>query len=220
MREVYIHIGLHKTATTFLQKEVFPKIEGIRYYNLLESKNRQLLLSLATISKETNEKILISDEDLSGSPWIFDNGYSVSLRYRILYALHRLFPDAKLIVGIRDKSSWLKSVYKQVRRMNPFITKDTFKKSFDRRYLDFDTYIDCIKSLWGEKNVYIYKYEDLLTNPQKFVRDLCNFMKVTPPDFINRRHNQSINRRQEKLLDFLYKVVKFFYTAIRKVLEG
>ena len=216
MSEIYIHVGLHKTATTFLQKEIFPKLEGIKYYNLLESKNRQLLLALA----KEDGKILISDEDLSGSPWIFEAGYNASLRYKILYTLHDLFPDAKIIVGVREKSSWLKSVYKQARKMNPFITSNTFEKSFDNRYLDFETYINTIKLLWGEDNVYVYKYEDLLTNPQKFVEGLCNFMKLSPPNFVNRRHNQAINRRQERLLNFLYKTAKFLYLPIRKILEG
>ncbi|OOE55314.1 hypothetical protein BZG13_14990, partial [Salinivibrio sp. ML323] len=32
MSEILIHIGLHKTATTSLQKSVFPNLEGILYH--------------------------------------------------------------------------------------------------------------------------------------------------------------------------------------------
>ena len=38
----YIHIGLGKTGTTFLQEEIFPKISnlnGLNYYNKVISEN-------------------------------------------------------------------------------------------------------------------------------------------------------------------------------------
>ena len=115
MREIYVHVGLHKTATTFLQEEVFPKLQGIKYYNLIKAKNRQALL-LAAI--ESEGKILISDEDLSGSPLVF--GSKADERKKMAYTLHKLIPDAKIIVGIRNERDWFKSVKNHILRVNPY----------------------------------------------------------------------------------------------------
>ena len=34
-KEVFFHVGLGKTATTYLQYQFFPKLRGIHYANLM-----------------------------------------------------------------------------------------------------------------------------------------------------------------------------------------
>ena len=55
---IVIHLGLHKTGTTFLQQEIFPKLAGVNY-KVYFDENKY----------EFNDEInLISCESLSGSP--------------------------------------------------------------------------------------------------------------------------------------------------------
>jgi len=201
--EIYIHIGMHKTATTFLQKEIFPKLKGIKYYNLVNNKgNRHKLLAI-----EKAGKILISDEDLSGSPLIYGTSYTE--RYNIADNLHKLFPNAKLIVGIRNKDDWLNSVIRHIATSSPQYTKDEIRRIFDKNYLDFEYYISYVRQLWGNKNIYVYRYEDLKENPHKFIEGICNFMDVSVPDFTNRIVNKSIK-------GWHINIIRFMASSIRK----
>lgn len=43
-RQFYLHVGIHKTASTYLQREVFPKLKGVRHVK--HSKERQKFLHL------------------------------------------------------------------------------------------------------------------------------------------------------------------------------
>ena len=60
MRDIYYHLGLHKTGTTFLQNKYFAKLP-ITYY-----KGGQSFIKVIESFSNTNDKILISDENFSG----------------------------------------------------------------------------------------------------------------------------------------------------------
>ena len=207
-KELYIHVGLHKTATTFLQNEIFPKLKGVKYYNLIKAKNRQEILFA---SMEENGKILISDEDISGTPLIF--GSKAIEREKMAYALHKLFPDAKIIVGIRDKDSWFNSVKNHILRTYPYRGKKEVMENFDYEYLEFDKYINLLKKLFGENNVYVYVYEDLKANPNKFIEGICKFIGVETPYFENKIINRRISKWQLKIINMIAMLVRKCYKA-------
>lgn len=85
MKKVYIHIGLHKTGSTFLQNKVFPRLKETTYigrpytqqsiaFNKLQYADTSLYKEEETIQEinqenENHEKILISDEMFSGLPF-------------------------------------------------------------------------------------------------------------------------------------------------------
>src|SRR4026207_2344000 len=107
MRELCFHLGLHKTATTFLQIEVFPKIDSEKLHFL--GKSSPLLKDfiyqdpMYFDADRTRDQILekthagkinlISNEDLSGDP---QNG--AIHRTTILSNIHRCFPNARVIL--------------------------------------------------------------------------------------------------------------------------
>ena len=53
----YLHVGLGKTGTTFLQNEVFPKIAKIKNIKYIEKKNFVKIFPPTTIS---NRKLIHS----------------------------------------------------------------------------------------------------------------------------------------------------------------
>jgi len=214
--EIYIHVGLHKTATTFLQEEIFPKLDGVKYYNLLKMKNRHFILTIPN----KKGKILISDEDLSGQPWILNKKYNANMRKDIAYTLYTLFPDAKIIVGIRDKQSWYDSVFRQCKKMNPTITRNEFKRRFDKNYMDFEYYISLLKQLWGKNNVYIYRFEEIKRDATSCIKGICSFIGVESPSFENRIYNKGLSRGQEKIIDAIANIVRKIYLLFRKCIEG
>ena len=78
---MYIHVGLPKTGTSFLQKEVFPKIKEIDYFG-----KEQII----TANMKKNKKNLYSDEGLSS---INIEGENI---YKIVERIQKIYPKAKM----------------------------------------------------------------------------------------------------------------------------
>ena len=54
--KIYIHLGPPKTASTFLQKQIFPNINGIYYFGkTFNKKNNPLFLKLFDYVMGTNQ---------------------------------------------------------------------------------------------------------------------------------------------------------------------
>ena len=96
----FFHVGLHKTATTFLQKSVFPEWPGIHY---LQSRNIEYFLRLPD-----TETYLISCEGLSGATFA-----TLDERCRGIARLARMFPAANTIIGFRPHGGFMASLYSQ-----------------------------------------------------------------------------------------------------------
>jgi hypothetical protein len=121
MEKVYLHIGTMKTATTFLQEEVFPKLNDTlflpRDYITFNHSFEKLKFADDTfydeeeIKKEFNKfkdkKVLISNEILSGS--FLKNSIN---RTFIAKRLKKLFPNATIILTIRGQFDAMESFYK------------------------------------------------------------------------------------------------------------
>src|SRR5690606_1735922 len=125
MREkrVFLHIGLHKTASTFLQDLLFPSLHGVVYisrpftilndhFNCLQYADDSLYdeKEIKLFFEEIDfDKLLISDENFCGKP--VSLGYSN--RSMIAKRLHSLFPDAEVIIFLRNQLDLLYSLYNQ-----------------------------------------------------------------------------------------------------------
>ena len=64
--QMVLHVGLHKTATSFLQRRVFPRLEGIDFagYPPMGGQTVKLVARRA----RPGVPLLMSDENLSGHP--------------------------------------------------------------------------------------------------------------------------------------------------------
>ena len=206
-KDIIIHVGLHKTATTFLQKEVFPRLD-IDYY--LNPQIREFLGI-----KTKGKKILISNEAFSGKPHL--SPINSNERMLIANRLHLLFPIAHIIVGVRNKKDWYNSLFRQYSKATATCNKQTFDNIFDKGYLDFDSYINHLKSLFP--SVYVYQFETLKEDPKRFVDGICNFIGEPTPDFTNKVINKSMTKGQLELFSALHNVEVKCYQSIRKIFE-
>lgn len=121
--KVFIHIGLHKTASTFLQERFFPKLPNISYLGRKEihsSVEFSKLLNAddtlydpsilsSRIDEKDVEKLILSSESFSGKPLFM---HSVN-RSMIAKRLKHAFPDAEIILFIRGQKDLLLSHYNQ-----------------------------------------------------------------------------------------------------------
>ena len=106
--KVFLHIGAPKTASTFLQKEIFCCWPNMEYRN-------ELWLSYLVLMRK-GKKYLISNETLMGRPWNREPGSEFSWRgerIQIIEGLSRLFPRAQVLVCFRKQADFVLSLYKQ-----------------------------------------------------------------------------------------------------------
>jgi len=195
MMQLYVHIGLHKTATTYLQVDVFPYLRGIHYIDGNDAslgpwKRRMymqdpLIFDVEQARNEVlghlkDEKNLLSTEALSGSPM-----GQYRERDLILQKLKAMFPDARIILGIRAQSDIIWSLYKNyVRkggtcRLDQMV--DPYGTTLGRDFIDLDTYkygpyLDRIASLFGRDNLHIVVFEQLTTDRGRLLRGLLDFL--------------------------------------------
>src|SRR5699024_8685898 len=102
MRTIYLHVGYHKTATTFMQGSIFPNLENVNFIHpdyIMEDLRKLRLSRLSGYqvdlirdefdSFENDQPLLISYEGLSGSPFA---PRKVKGQSAILKDLRRVFP--------------------------------------------------------------------------------------------------------------------------------
>ena len=124
MTERIFHIGIPKTASSFLQTRVFPQFEGITYVNFETIRAcpafNHLQLADDTfydpdvfrsrINEIEGERVLFSDERLAGRFLGFGGMVNRSL---IGTRLRDAVPDARILMLIRGQSTYLHSAYQQ-----------------------------------------------------------------------------------------------------------
>ena len=177
--KIIIHLGFHKTGTSFLQYELFSKMEGV---NLLVHP-----YDVRDIHIKPNMINVLSGE-----------GYSKSLphwgevdRGEILHYLETLFPNAKIVVGFRERSSWLRSCYAQyVVGYQGTLPYDDYIKTYACFTISPTEYLAMIQARWND--VFVYHQETLKDE----INSLCEFIGVPVPSFEYRLIHVSLSPRQ------------------------
>ena len=209
MDNILIHIGLYKTGTTWLQKYLFT-LESNYFFPLSDystgpsslalkfvyDENRYLLNSFSDNKKIIQEGLrqilksesykpdkipVISHERLSGSP--HSSGFDAAIIARRIQAK---FPEAKILICIREQSSWLLSNYFQYLKGggNLSITKYLYTKydgkrpAFSPGYLEYHYLIQDYQKRFSKENVLVIPYELFSTDHTKFLKSLGDFVQT------------------------------------------
>jgi hypothetical protein len=191
----YIHIGYHKTGSTFLQKRIFPKLPvnlitapDINYISDSETFDPDLFT--AEVKKRPHSakfaKTVISQEGFSGS----SDGNPARDPFRIGERLKQAFPEGKIIIVTRDPEDYILSLYAfrvavrglETRTLERYLKA---KGSQLSKKLDYSKLIDHYKTLFGEDSVLVLTYEELKTSPHQFTAKLA--------DFIGEKFNETIS---------------------------
>lgn len=110
-----------RTGTTFLQRKVFPTIEGFNFYGLPYSHynhafQKMMYMDESLYNKEEfineinqleGENIILSNENFIGQSLFYHH----SNRSRIAHRLHQAMPNATIILYLRNQVELLKSLY-------------------------------------------------------------------------------------------------------------
>lgn len=227
-----IHIGFPKTATTFLQWEVFPQLEGINYidYNAC----RRLfpyLISLDKLDYELEpvrsamvqyEKAeatnLYSFESLCGSPY----AYKGMNRSSIAHGLRDLGFN-KVIITVRDQAKAIDSFYRQyivhggTLRFKDWLDienkRNWMHKHFSLSYLKYDLLAEHYYQLFGAENVLVLDSSSFKSDES--IAKLVQFIgaeRVVQKEVDSKRINASLTNLSTNLL----RICNYFtYNTIR-----
>ena len=226
-----IHLGIHKTASTFFQKKIFNNLNGYLYFNrnsLQKFKDYILYTDEFYFDKEIafdffssaidrrEENIIISDEDFYGLP--FSGGTN---RKRNLDRLLETFKgkmDVKFIIFFREQDSLLNSLYLQYIKTGGTASPKSFMNSIkppvfiQTSYFKYDKYIQYISNRIGEKSICYLFYEDFKVNKNSVISEIELFLETSSTNVqqSNKKSNHSINYRFTSTIRFLNKFTKSY----------
>lgn len=160
-RTLFLHIGLPKTATTYLQSVVFPAFDHLAYFDRLTkshhdpapflppltyfknarleepAKLQRICDMITALQDETTKDILLACENYSMGRMAFWNNSPVSPEVFAakLKTLKDALPDTaiKIILGTRQADQWMGSRYAQSSRG----IDQSGQADFDKRVADF-----------------------------------------------------------------------------------
>lgn len=196
--QIFFHLGLPKTASTFLQRKVFPNLQDINFFK----KRRFHQYKYINVKNASNNYLFSSEFD-----------FELSNKLKEISGTH---PDAGIILVFRKHGNWLESKYKYYIRKNGY--KDL------RQYFDFNKNQGVLKMdnlHYYEKirliEKYFYKpplilfYEELKNNPVETIQLIAQWTnsRVNWSNISFKQVKPAYNERQLKILKKFNK--KFVY---------
>lgn len=235
MRKIYLHLGIHKTATKFLQEAVFPEIKDISYLpkakyerDLLDSLLHQDVLTFnyhkdairdEFLKRAGNDDLplLISNELLFGNIFFHNNN-----RYSLLVKLKSLFPEAKILLSIRGQKQMIDSIYREYLvqggccKIEQFLNAATpsgksilsYNPGLDPEALKYGKYLDGLAEMFGAENCLFLPYEMLIKDTPEYLGQILGFLnsKSSPDDFSAQKRHGSMSNNALKFLRVINKM--------------
>jgi hypothetical protein len=193
-----LHIGYHKTGSSWLQKSFFkdrangyawlghktaPIVWDIVRTPALEFDPVPLRRAFEPLLEKAREQELfpvVSFERFSGHP--FSGGYDSK---EIAHRLHELFCNARVLIVIREQSEVILSAYKYyvlrggassvARFVEPPAQHTARVPLFDLRYYEYHHLIRHYQRLFGTERVLTLAYEQFATDSPSFIRQIADF---------------------------------------------
>ncbi len=210
-KELFFHLGLPKTASTFLQVVAFPQLEGIHYFRKRKFKN---FVALAKNSKA--KKLLFTTES--------DRGFDKKLE-----AVISDFPNAKIIIVFRRQDKWIASKYKYYIRkhghlkFNDFFDLERDNGFWKKEELHFSKYIDLVEKFTSHPPL-VLTFDELKSDHNRFVNKIVQYLNIPPlkKPLENKVINKAFSDKQIILLRrfntlYKYKAIKTKSNFLNKV---
>ncbi|MAI78966.1 MAG: hypothetical protein CL917_08500 [Deltaproteobacteria bacterium] len=205
MASPLVHIGFPKAGSTFLQKRVFIESNGFHApwsissadaveafiisdgYTFAPEQALSLFKSGMEEAEQKGLRAVISHEYLTGNAFNRDREY---YGYEVSDRILRTFPDAKILLLVREQVSMILSTYQQYvvqggwydlsKYLGEGPRRPGFASQFNRDFLRYDHVIDRYQSLFGKNSVLVLPLELLSKNSAEFLKRLSEFSGVVP----------------------------------------
>lgn len=183
-KQPILHIGLHKTGTTWFQKRFYPFVKNAKYIEREIVKEKILLPGMVDFSADNTidffarieERIIICEENLTTG--IRGNYF---IQEGLFNRMKMIFPDAKIVLFLRNQVEKIASTYCyylknnggtfgfqkfiKYRHNNPY---NNF--NFKPENLFYDRLLEILFRYFSRDNVHIFFYEDFSSDNQAFLR--------------------------------------------------
>ncbi|MEP1032779.1 hypothetical protein [Ekhidna sp.] len=234
MPDRIVHIGFPKTATTFLQWEVFPYLKEVNYvdYNACRDIFPQIVFTdrldhdLKVLSNKMDKyekkgaTNFYSFELLAGSPFS-PKGMNRSLIAESLKDVG----FSRVIITVRDQAKAIDSYYRQyivqggTLRFRKWLDindkRGWLQKHFSLSYLKYDLLVAHYQSLFGKENVLVVDSENFRKEKDQTIDDVCGFLGASGLDTPSIR-STTVNNSLTNLSTSILRVCNYFtYNGIR-----
>jgi len=198
MSDLLVHLGYHKTATTWLQNAVFSDPSfgfispwgsqagaAVDEFVLTDPFRFDATKARSRFEKglvEARKKGLVpvlSNEALCGQP--VDGGRFAYGKY-VVTRLHETFPDAKVLIVVREQRAALLSHYRQyiangfsgdiARFIGGTELPPGFAPDFPLTHLAYDGLVNHTQALFGAERVLVLPFEMLREQRERFLEQL------------------------------------------------
>lgn len=194
-----IHIGYPKTGTTWYQKHYYPQLQNCRYFSRNELIRLLIDVDALTFNPQKvrkqfeqlaeGKRIVICEELLLGGLDIpFGNGEFIKVMADKLVSV---FPDATIIVFIRNQAEMLASAYFQYIRSGGTYSIDYYLRLKNRFNPFYKTYllpnlnnfkykniIDYYSTIYSSSKVQVYLFEEFRSQPAIFLEHFKENLQV------------------------------------------
>jgi hypothetical protein len=176
--DIFFHVGLHKTATSWFQELLFPNIVGI---DVLKPEE----LSEIEPRMKSPSPLIVTWEALSGSlsPRKTPGSNSECLQRSLAY-IRELAPKAGIIIGFREHRSWLQAAAAQKAKYKWYVDRRTYVETFSPTDLSWCSKLETISNSFA--SVFPFLYEEIIHSPAEMIGDLCAFLGKEPPENLHR----------------------------------
>lgn len=220
----FVHVGYHKTATTWFQDHVFNEHPQIQYlgkaypdhpsYRMSELKETIVSEPDTTYSsteaREELEEILrdhpleghrtrgMSYEGLSaGDNWFGGRNFYVADRLAEVFRDH----DVKILLGIREQRSMVESMYSEYVKLGG---SESMERLFFSPFSEADDLLEKLRygpvvqhyrETFGADSVKVYLYERFKKKKRTVLSEICDFLDLDEPDLEEETTSKKSNAR-------------------------
>lgn len=195
MSQPVIHIGYHKTGTNWFQRCFYPHISSHQYVR--RPIVRAAFLDVGTFAfdermaaesfRGIDRPPILCEEELSGN--IHSGGLAGALSKDMCERLYSVFPNATVVIVIRNQIDMIASVYLQYikeggthridRYLRPrhYLHNSGFRQAkspyFSFGHFDYWPLIDLYRKTFGMDRVKVFTFESLIADPENFAREFA-----------------------------------------------
>lgn len=191
-----LHIGYHKTATTWMQTRLLQPVHGFAQLASHEEiflrvgqphglqfspEPMQSLIAARLKDLAPTHVPVISSEVLSGHPFFGGRGSDV-----YAHRLKAIAPQARILISIRSQLKILPSVYMQYIQRGGTMSAARFFKGTDvpgffgfrAEHFEYHRLIGLYRDLFGAESVHVMTQESLQQDQEKACADLAAFCEA------------------------------------------
>ena len=196
MTRAVVHIGYHKTATTWFQSHFYPAVKNARYIPRVAVR-KALLDDTAfhfdadaarrALGLAPGESVAICEEGLSG--YLHTGGLLGYLSKEMAQRIKSVFPDAQIVMLVRNQPSIIAASYQQyvkgggTHSLHRYLFGENYLRGargeiakcprFTFDHFDYAPLVAHYQELFGKQNVHVFAYEAFRAEPAAFLKDFC-----------------------------------------------